>query len=175
MRIVIVLALLALCGCVSAPRPAAFGGQVALGADCKELSGKYLNAATHSTGEGPESLSTLIGRIVQDAAAKSAPVSFTLSFPANRVLRIAYFDLKGGDAGEIELREQKAEYRCGDGVLQIASGIERFFSTGTETLAFSRTTGNYLMVHRSSVKLAPAGGGIPLPGMREDWYVFTPL
>ena len=175
MRIVIVLALLALSGCASAPRPAAFGGQIILGADCREITGKYLNSASHSTGEGAESMSSLLGRIVPDPAAKSAPVSFVLSFPANRVLRIAYFDLKGGDAGEIELREQRSEYRCGDGVLQIASGVERFFSTGTETLVFSRTTGNYLMVRRSSVRLAPAGGGISLPGMREDWYVFTPL
>ena len=123
MRIVIVLALLALSGCASAPRPAAFGGQIILGADCREITGKYLNSASHSTGEGAESMSSLLGRIVPDPAAKSAPVSFT----------------------------------------------------GTETLVFSRTTGNYLMVRRSSVRLAPAGGGISLPGMREDWYVFTPL
>jgi hypothetical protein len=175
--VLIVLGALVLCGCASSPRPAAFGGNQALSADCREISGKYLNTSSHSTSQPPESLSALLARTVENHSVASVPVSFTLGYPASRVLRISYFDLKGVEVGQIDLREQLSQYRCAEGVLEIASGVQRLFAGGSETLSFSRTTGNYLMIRRSSMKFAPseAAGGLLLPGMHEDWYVFTPI
>ena len=160
-------------GCASStPRPAAFGGNAALSATCAELAGRYLEAPSHATGEGRESLSSLLGRVLDNPPKVSAPTAFTLSFPQNRVMRVQFFNLKGEDIGTVDLRESRAEYRCGEGVLEIATGTQRLLSAGSETLTFTRTSGNYLMIRRAGFKMSPIGG-IPLPGMREDWYVFT--
>jgi hypothetical protein len=86
-------------------------------------------------------------------------------------MRVAFLDLKGVEAGVVDLRESRAEYRCGNGVLEISTGTTRLLA-GSETLTFSRTSGNYLMIRRAGLKMSPIGG-IPLPGVREDWYVFT--
>jgi hypothetical protein len=173
-RVLLIATVLVLAGCASTPRPAAFGAPVALSADCGEVSGRYLEAPSHATGEGQESLATLLGRVLDNPAKVSGVASFVLSFPQNRVLRVAFLDLKGAEAGAVDLRESRAEYRCDNGVLEIASGTTRLFSAGSETLTFTRTSGNYLMVRRSGLQMRPIGG-ISMPGMREDWYVFTRL
>jgi hypothetical protein len=170
-RLVFILVILGLAGCASTPRPAAFGTAVPLSADCSELAGRYLETPSHATGEGQESLATLLGRVLDNPARVSGAASFVLSFPQNRVMRVAFLDLKGAEAGVVDLRESRAEYRCGNGVLEISTGTTRLLA-GSETLTFSRTSGNYLMIRRAGLKMSPIGG-IPLPGVREDWYVFT--
>ncbi|MGQ0655989.1 MAG: hypothetical protein ACT4P4_27665, partial [Betaproteobacteria bacterium] len=145
-RLLIIAAVFALAGCASAPRPAAFGAPVALSADCGEVAGRYLEAPSHATGEGQESLSTLLGRVLDNPAKVSGVASFVLSFPQNRVLRVAFLDLKGAEAGVVDLRESHAEYRCANGVLEISTGSTRLFTSGSETLTFTRTSGNYLML-----------------------------
>lgn len=173
-RLVLVFMMLGLAGCASAPRPAAFGAQVALSSDCGEIAGRYLEAPSHTTAEGQESLATLLGRVLDNPAQVSGAATFVLSFPQSRVMRVAFLDLKGAEAAAVDLRESRAEYRCANGVLEIASGTTRLFSAGSETLTFTRTTGNYLMIRRSGLQMRPIGG-VPMPGMREDWYVFTRL
>lgn len=171
-RLLVILTVLLAAGCASTPRPAAFGAPVALSANCAEIAGRYLEAPSHATGEGQESLHTLLARVLDNPAQVSGAASFVLSFPQNRVLRVAFLDLKGAEAGTVDLRETRSEYRCGNGVLEISTGTSRLFSTGSETLTFTRTSGNYLMVRRTGLRMSPIGG-IPLPGTHEDWYVFT--
>ena len=173
-RLVLITLACALAGCAGVPRPAAFGAPVALSADCGDIAGRYLEAPSHATGEGQESLGTLLGRVLDAPPKVSGVASFVLSFPQNRVLRVAFLDLKGAEAGVVDLRESRAEYRCSNGVLEISTGTTRLLSSGTETLTFTRTSGNYLMLRRSGLQMRPIGG-IPMPGMREDWYVFTRL
>jgi len=168
------IALVVLGGCAGTPRPAAFGAPAALASDCGDIAGRYLETPSHATGEGVESLASLLGRVLDQPPKVSGATSFVLSFPQNRVLRVAFLDLKGADAGGVDLRESRSEYRCSNGVLEISSGATRLFTAGSETLTFSRTSGNYLMIRRSGLQLRPVSG-IPLPGMREDWYVFTRL
>jgi hypothetical protein len=172
MRLLLIMVAMISAGCASTPRPAAFGAPTALGADCSEIAGRYLESPSHATGEGKESLSSLLARVLDNPAAVTGPSAFVLSFPQNRVMRLVFLDLKGAEAGSVDLRESRSEYRCANGVLEISSGTTRLFTAGSETLTFTRTSGNYLMIRRSGMKLTPIGG-IPMPGLREDWYVFT--